>query len=441
MKKIISILALFVSGFGLAQEVIIQDLNFKNILLSATSNNNIAKNSNGSFFKIDSNDNNSIELNEALNVFSLDVTSTIFSTDNDVVSLNGIQSFANLKNLECEGNSITLLNLSGMNSLENIDCSHNDITSVNLLGLTNLKIFNGVSNNFTSIDLSGLNSLEDLVMYNNQLTSLDVSGLTNLKYITCFGNQISNLNLGGLTSLLQIAIGGNQLTSIDLTGLSNLNYLDCGSNLLTNINIQSLNVLGVLECYNNFLSAINLNGMSNLYYLSIQNNLLTSLDCSNSGIKNLHCSGNLSLQSINVQNNIVGFSDPDLLGFLFDFGNLPSLTSICLDTNEIPELVYTNYNSSGNVVLYSGANCSLSDNNFENNNFKISPNPFSSTFDINSNQLIKSYQVVDLLGKKIITTNSKQDLNSKTEVLKNGIYLLELTFDNGKTGIVKLIKK
>jgi hypothetical protein len=148
----------------------------------------------------------------------------------------------------------------------------------------------------------------------------------------------------------------------------------------------------------------------------------------------------LSLQSINVQNNIVGFSDPNLLYFLFDFGNLPSLASICLDANEIPELIYTNYNLSGNVVLFSGTNCGLANENFENQKPSIAPNPFSSTFEINSKQPIASYKIFDVVGKLIVATNSKHELDSKTEVLKNGVYLLELTFDNGKTDTIKLIK-
>lgn len=83
----------------------------------------------------------------------------------------------------------------------------------------------------------------------------------------------------------------------------------------------------------------------------------------------------------------------------------------------------------------------LKKENFENQKPSISPNPFTSTFEINSKQPITSYKILDVVGKEIVATNSKQDLDSKTEALKSGVYLLELSFDNGKSDTIKLIKK
>lgn len=77
---------------------------------------------------------------------------------------------------------------------------------------------------------------------------------------------------------------------------------------------------------------------------------------------------------------------------------------------------------------------------FSSENFKIAPNPFSSTFEINSNQPIAWYKLYDVVGKEIISVNSKQVLDIKTEILKSGVYLLELTFDDKKSNIIKLIK-
>lgn len=106
----------------------------------------------------------------------------------------------------------------------------------------------------------------------------------------------------------------------------------------------------------------------------------------------------------------------------------------------------TTFNSSSQTICdnYSSGPSSsityLKNEKFENQKFKIAPNPFSSSFEINSNQPITSYKLFDVVGKQIVTTNSKQELDSKTEVLKKGVYLLELTFDNGKTDTIKLIK-
>ncbi len=83
----------------------------------------------------------------------------------------------------------------------------------------------------------------------------------------------------------------------------------------------------------------------------------------------------------------------------------------------------------------------LKNENFQNQKPSISPNPFSSTFEINSKQAITGYKAFDIIGKEIVATSSKQELDSKTETLKIGVYLLELTFDNGKTDTIKLIKE
>lgn len=70
----------------------------------------------------------------------------------------------------------------------------------------------------------------------------------------------------------------------------------------------------------------------------------------------------------------------------------------------------------------------------------ISPNPFSKIFEISSKVIITNYKLFDVFGKLILNTNSKINLNSNSELLKAGMYILELTFETGKKDSVKLIK-
>jgi hypothetical protein len=106
----------------------------------------------------------------------------------------------------------------------------------------------------------------------------------------------------------------------------------------------------------------------------------------------------------------------------------------------------TTFNSSSQTTCdnYSAGPSSsiifLKNESFENQKFKIFPNPFSSIFEISSKQTISNYKLYDVIGKQIVATNSKQDLDSKTQGLKTGVYLLELTFDNGGRDTIKLIK-
>jgi hypothetical protein len=71
----------------------------------------------------------------------------------------------------------------------------------------------------------------------------------------------------------------------------------------------------------------------------------------------------------------------------------------------------------------------------------VSPNPFSSDFDIQTEETILNYSLVDISGKLLIATTSKNELDTIASQLNSGIYFLNLELENGKSGNFKLIKK
>jgi hypothetical protein len=71
----------------------------------------------------------------------------------------------------------------------------------------------------------------------------------------------------------------------------------------------------------------------------------------------------------------------------------------------------------------------------------ISPNPFSDNFNIETEQTISNYSIIDITGKTILSTSSKSELDNQTSQLRTGIYLLNLDFDNGQKANYKLVKK
>ncbi len=83
----------------------------------------------------------------------------------------------------------------------------------------------------------------------------------------------------------------------------------------------------------------------------------------------------------------------------------------------------------------------LSNNQVERPKTTISPNPFSENFNIETDQLITNYAIIDLTGKTIVLTASKNELDFKIEQLNSGLYILNLQFENGKTVNHKLVKK
>ena len=145
-----------------------------------------------------------------------------------MTTLAGIGHFASLKELQCEKNQLTSLNLSGLSNLVRLSCGNNQLTSLNLSGLTSLTKLVCYANKLTSLNLDGTTGLEFLDCSDNKLTSLDVSQLTSLKTLKCSMNQLTTLDVSKLTNLTMLECYDNLLTALDITPLTGLTKLVCG---------------------------------------------------------------------------------------------------------------------------------------------------------------------------------------------------------------------
>ena len=160
------VVALCFTSFANSQIINFPDANFKAKLLSADVTNQVAINLNGSFFKIDANNNAEIEFYEAQQVRVLNVSSSF------IASLIGISEFINLMELNCFSNQITSLNLN-----------------------SNLE-------------------LRSLICYENQLVILDINNNSNLVFLNCSRNQLAFLNLNNNINLANLSCRFNQLSSL-----------------------------------------------------------------------------------------------------------------------------------------------------------------------------------------------------------------------------------
>ena len=141
---------------------------------------------------------------------SYDPTTGHISTRN-VQSLDGIQYFMNLQQLDCSYNPISSLNVSMVPSLTSLSCSH--------CGLNSLVVSDNP-------DLSSLHCSD------NHLTNLNVSENTELDWLNCSGNQLPELNVSNNPKLTNLWCENNQFTTLNITGCSetlknhvNSNYL------------------------------------------------------------------------------------------------------------------------------------------------------------------------------------------------------------------------
>ena len=80
----------------------------------------------------------------------------------------------------------------------------------------------------------------------------------------------------------------------------------------------------------------------------------------------------------------------------------------------------------------------VKDNNLSS--LKIYPNPFSSEIKIDSKIEIKNYYLIDILGQLVINTDSLQNLNSKLQIIKSGIYFIKLESNANVYETRKIIK-
>ena len=223
--------------------VFIPDANFKAKLTTANATNYFAQDSNGNSLIVDSNGNGEIEFSEALNVYQLYIDGA------NIISLTGIESFTNLKTLECSNNQINALNISTLTNLEILNFSNNSVPSLDVTNNTSLKELYFLNNQITSFTFTNLPLLTKLNIGGNDLTgAINFTGFPNLQELYCAYNNLTSINVLGLSQLIGIDCTSNQLTYIDVSGLSNLQYFYCNYNYNVTWNMLGLSSLKYFSC-------------------------------------------------------------------------------------------------------------------------------------------------------------------------------------------------
>lgn len=122
-----------------------------------------------------------------------------------IASLEGIEVFTSLKNLNCSDNQLTTLDLTGVTSLEWLYCRRNPLQTISIAGLSKLKYADISQNQLTSLSLDGLTSLEFLHAGDNKLTEIDLSpctGLTPIAGSFClWNNRLSSITLPNIPDM------------------------------------------------------------------------------------------------------------------------------------------------------------------------------------------------------------------------------------------------
>ena len=220
MKTITSTLFLLFLQFGFAQIVTIPDANFKAKLLAHDP-------------VIDTNSDGEIQVSEAE---ALDYALNV--AEANISDLTGIEAFVNIKQLQCQTNNLT---------------------SVNLTTLTQLLGFTAWANHLESLDVSQNPALTSISVSDSNLTELDVSNNPNLENLQIGYNQIGELDLSNNPNLKHITSLGNPHVTLDFSQNPNLEFASLqGLPNLRMINFQNGNN-AILDMYvhgNTFLECI-----------------------------------------------------------------------------------------------------------------------------------------------------------------------------------------
>lgn len=249
-----------------------------------------------------------ISTNEALKVTS------VWVPQMGIASIEGIQYFPNITQLNCNVNDLTELNVSNNLKLVSLNCGDNELSLLDISQNTGLISLWCIGNNLTSLELSNnaklrtilcggnriaeINlsnnpALNSLNCYGNKLTSLDLSNNPEIEYLYCGDNNINNLNISGCNMFKELDCRGNNISILDVSKKANLMQLNCGSNPLHVLDITHNPKLTQLFCGNDQLTLLDITHNPELSQLSCGNNQLTTLDLSyNNKLTHIDCRNN-----------------------------------------------------------------------------------------------------------------------------------------------------
>ena len=169
----------------------------------------------------------------------------------------------NLKHLECgdvggdfnyyksPAGGLTTLDLRKNTKLEYVDCACEYIKTLYVTGLSNLKELYCNFNELTGLDLTGCTGLEILnCRANMQIKNLDVSGCKNLVRLRADNIGISSINLKNCSKLEFLDVGGNmKLSSLDVTSNPQLSYVGIDDTAIRKLNLANNPKIEEIDCW------------------------------------------------------------------------------------------------------------------------------------------------------------------------------------------------
>ena len=164
-----------------------------------------------------------IALNDNVFTSAIDTVAYLDVSNQNISDLTGFEAFTVLTYLNCEGNQLSILDVSQNIALIYLNCEDNQLTSLDLINNTAIIQLKCQGNQLTSLDVTQNSALTSLNCRSNQLTSLDVTQNSALTSLTCRTNQLTSLDVSQNSALTSLVCQNNQLTSLDVRNGNNIN--------------------------------------------------------------------------------------------------------------------------------------------------------------------------------------------------------------------------
>ena len=120
-----------------------------------------------------------------------------------ITSLEGIEHFTSLKELNCRDNQLTELDVSNNSELESLDCYENQLSALNVSNHQALKTLSCEVTHLGALDVSTDPALEELYCGSAHLSVLVLGNHPNLMYLNCSENRLTSLNIIGSNAIDQ----------------------------------------------------------------------------------------------------------------------------------------------------------------------------------------------------------------------------------------------
>ena len=243
----------------------------------------------------------------------------------EIESLAGIEYFTNLERLNVMNNNLTQLTLT-LPKLKDIDCSGNQLTSINLTGCPMLEDLDCSDNRLEQLNLDSNTALATLNCSKNLLTTLWLTSNLALRQLNCSNNLMLGIDLTVNTQLRNLNVTYNFMadpTVMLLPSGGGVSYIFYPQNTLTQdvteyftdpvflaevlaaLGKQPGDSISAIECRDITMLDLAGKGITSLAGLMFLTNL-EWLDCSDNKITGMDISNNSKLQYLDATMNWMG---------------------------------------------------------------------------------------------------------------------------------------